>query len=161
MRWRSVQLCVLVALAVGASSAAPALATPPCDETHADTASRDSGFYADATKATTFKRWSIYKVLCADLTGDGNAEMVVWLRGYYSTEGSPTPWAIFNGGSDAWQRKFARLDVNVWGLAVHGNEVIEKVPIRKPNEPGCCPSQFRYHHFHWDGSTYVQGSGPA
>jgi hypothetical protein len=112
--------------------------------------------------------YSVTNVLCHDLTGDGNAEMVVLLG--CCTGSSPDPWAIFEPAGREWDLAFARVSqrLNVANLRIREEKpyatLVERVPVYGPTDPNCCPSSFRSNYFRWNGQEFARvpaGTSPT
>ena len=89
-------------------------------------------------------------LLCRDLTGDGDREMVVRLT--CCTGGSPSPWGIFvHDAGGAWKLTYARAVDTVFRLGVRGRSVRAMMP--SPYE-GACTRFVRYRIVRWSGSRF-------
>ncbi len=89
---------------------------------------------------------------CADLTGDGDEEMVVRVG-----QGKPaaiSPWGIFRSVDGEWALALAR-DLVTAELQVTGSEVIEAQPVFAEDANACCPSGERTGSVSWDGGGFV------
>jgi hypothetical protein len=106
-------------------------------------------FYADfgGSAEMGYQRSAL---LCRDLTGDGNREMII--RMSCCTGGSPSPWGIFtHDGSGAWELAYARAADTVFRLGVRGRSVRAMSP--SPYE-GACTRFVRYRVVRWSGSRF-------
>jgi hypothetical protein len=95
--------------------------------------------------------WHTMPVLCRDLTGDGEREMIVRLA--CCTGGSLSPWAIFKRDDFGnWQMVYARVSDTTWRLWVKGRTVRTMIPA--PYE-GACTRRVRYRKVRWQGGRFT------
>jgi hypothetical protein len=99
--------------------------------------------------------YSIGKLVCRDLTGDGAEEMLVQL--VCCTSGAFSPWAIFMAEDGQWRLAFHRAGVPAT-LSIQGDAIVEKTPVYGPDDPLCCPSTFRFGRAAWDGTEFAYRS---
>jgi hypothetical protein len=89
-------------------------------------------------------------LLCRDLTGDGDREMVVRL--ICCTGGSPSPWAILrHDAAGAWRLAYARAADTVFRLGARGRAVRAMMP--SPYE-GACTRFVRFRVVRWNGTRF-------
>jgi hypothetical protein len=89
-------------------------------------------------------------LLCRDMTGDGDREMIVRLL--CRTGGSPSPWAIFrHDANGAWRLAYARAVDTVFRLGVSGRAVRAMMPA--PYE-GACTRFVRFRVVRWSGTRF-------
>lgn len=134
----------------------------PCSAADAERAYRESGFARTVDGTLGFSDFVSDRHFCADLTGDGTAELVA-LYGC-CTVSSPRPWAIFRLNADGtYGVAFAAIRVSyVQPLRLRGgtgpfaSDVVEKRSILRRSDANCCPSGgFRYRYLRWDGAKFV------
>lgn len=143
-------------------------ASPPCDAEEAEVQLR-SGQFADAIRrelgvprsSSPADEFLPKLVACADLTGDGEDEMVV--KGTGPTGGAANPWAIFTPEDGEWSLAAARTAIPVESLTVVGSSVHEVSPTYGADDPLCCPSGSRSGYVRWNGSSfeYVPDQGSS
>jgi hypothetical protein len=100
--------------------------------------------------------YGIAQLICADVTRDGRAEMIVLLK--CCTANTPTPWAIYERKAGAWRPVFQVVSrkISVTSLRVDSDgDLVEKLPRYASGDPLCCPSAFSYRATHWNGSRFV------
>ena len=79
---------------------------------------------------------------CADLTGDGVAEMVVGLSA--GASGRVFQWAIFTPDRRGnWTLAFDRTSAATTSLEIQGDSVLARTPTYGLEDPLCCPSGFK------------------
>jgi len=167
-----VTFVVAVPTTLAADSGLPdAAAAAACTRPAARSAVRHSSFGAAIRKklpgnvkygAGPLLGHSIWKLRCADLTGDGRDEMVVALA--CCTVSTPTPWAIFRRGRGKWHTAFKRVSrkTTLADLRIDAaRDVVEKLPVYEPGDALCCPSGYSYRVTHWSGSRFVAAPQPA
>jgi hypothetical protein len=94
--------------------------------------------------------WGRAPLVCRDLTGDADAEMVVRLQ--CCTGGSLSPWAIYkHDAAGQWRRMYAQVRDTVFRLSVSRRVVRTMVP--SPYE-GACTSRVRYRDVKWTGARF-------
>jgi hypothetical protein len=89
---------------------------------------------------------------CADLTGDGQNDMVVGLGA--GAEGLVFNWAIFTPTPHGWSLAFHQEGQRVSNLKIKGGKVLEVSPIFGVGDPNCCPSGQRVSTIEWDGKVF-------
>jgi hypothetical protein len=92
---------------------------------------------------------------CADVTGDGQNEMVIGIGA--GASGTVFNWAIFTPANGRWSLAFHQEGQRVSDLKVQGGEVQEIRPIYGPGDALCCPSGHRVSKVKWDGNTFSVG----
>jgi hypothetical protein len=100
--------------------------------------------------------YSVGRLICADVTGDGADEMIVLLQ--CCTVAAPSPWAIFQAGRDGrWTLRYSRIKTVTFRLRVDGNHDVEaRMPDYAPSDAHCCPSHLKYIRAHWNGERFVR-----
>ena len=99
--------------------------------------------------------WFRAPLICKDLTGDGDREMIVHLQ--CCTGGSLSPWAIYMHDEDGeWRRAHAQIRDTVFRLTLHGRTVRTMLPA--PYE-GACTRYVRYRSVKWDGEAFRSTRG--
>jgi hypothetical protein len=102
--------------------------------------------------------YSIYKLICRDVTGDGRSEMVLLLQ--CCTANTPTPWAVFQRKARRWRPIFQVVSrkISVVDLRVNpAGDLVEKLPVYQQGDAMCCPSSYAYRTRHWNGTRFVTG----
>lgn len=147
-------LTLLAAVAPATASAAVSAQTPPpaCTEEAAN-AALDATTILDAPLGRWWSRggddepfdlmttFTLEKVLCRDLTGDGVQEMTAYLA--CCTVTSPRPVVIFEARDGAWTAVHALSGLGrraIWNLKVVGRELRFRSPIYRRSDANCCPS---------------------
>lgn len=88
-------------------------------------------WYSDSIK------WARRGPICADLDGDRDREMIVWMQ--CCTGSSYSPWAIFkHNAKGEWHMAYVRIRDTVWKLGVRGRTVRAMMP--SPYNGGCTNS---------------------
>jgi hypothetical protein len=91
---------------------------------------RYPGYYRETEDAD----WTPRPVICRDLTGDRDREMIVRLT--CCTGGSLSPWAIFkHNKAGQWRMAYVQVRDTVFRLRVEGRVVRTELPA--PYEGGC------------------------
>jgi hypothetical protein len=94
--------------------------------------------------------WGRAPLICRDLTGDRDREMIIRLQ--CCTGGSLSPWAIYRHDSAGqWRREYAQVKDTVFRLTVRRRVVRAMVP--SPYE-GACTSRVRYRSVKWNGARF-------
>jgi hypothetical protein len=105
-------------------------------------------YYADIADGAD---WARAPLVCRDLTGDSDPEMIVRLQ--CCTGGSLSPWAIYrHDETGQWRRAYAQVKDTVFQLSVSRRVVRTMVP--SPYE-GACTRRVRYRSVKWDGARFA------
>jgi len=146
----------------------PASPTPqPCNRAQAQRAAQR---YLEPYAARTYPRywrriaprhwltstgWSLRRVYCRDLTGDGQAEMIAhWLG---PTGGAIDPWAIFMRDADGqWTMPYAQVRDTTYELTFRGRTVVAP---KVAKYDGAFTDTFRKRYVRWNGRRFVSRLG--
>jgi len=90
---------------------------------------------------------------CADLSEDGEREMIVGLGG--GASGTVFHWAVFKvGKTGSWDLAFSRHGVATDRLVIRDGGVVELTPTYEEGDPLCCPSGRRAASFDFVGDRF-------
>jgi len=97
--------------------------------------------------------FSLQRVICEDLDGDGQDEM----NALYTccTVSSPSALGVFKAAPDGrWQLVHARLRGPIFKLERGDNQVVATEPVYSRSDSNCCPSRLREVKVGWTGTTF-------
>jgi hypothetical protein len=169
---RTLAAAVLLVAVCALGSAAPAPATAPACTKAAARKAVVSTELARRIKArlgravfrpgeSVLGLYSVGRLICADVTGDGADEMIVLLQ--CCTVAAPSPWAIFKvSPRGRWALRYSRIKTVAFSLRVDSARDVEaKMPDYAPSDPHCCPSAYAYVRAHWTGTAFqtLRGRG--
>ena len=108
---------------------------------------KEPRYYEDISE---YDWWYREPVICKDLTGDGDREMIVWLR--CCTGGSLSPWAIYeHNEAGQWEMAYGQVRNTVWQLKTVRRTVRTMQP--SPYE-GACTRYVRWKSVWWNGQRF-------
>jgi hypothetical protein len=151
---------IVVAVGLPLAAAPGARAAQPCNPQMANAAAHGQllpyaeraapDFFVDTYGGIETLHYGRRTLLCRDLTGDGQREMVV--RMICCTGGSPTPWGIFmRDDAGTWRLRYARALDTVFRLRVRNRSVRAMMPA--PYE-GACTRYVRFRVVRWSGARF-------
>ena len=151
-------------LAALAATAAPAHAAPACTKAAAEDAVTAADPLVDDIRATgaltpdqeVFDVFGVAKVICADLTGDGDPEMTVLLD--CCTAASPTPLAVFRPRGDRWRLAYASTRLLLSGVKRKGRTLRLRHPVYRRTDRLCCPSSYKRYVVRYERGEFVRHS---
>jgi hypothetical protein len=147
-------LVALTALGIAAILVSGAPAKGGCTRAQANAAVRGSTLPAGVKDLTRQRFAGVDRIVCADLTRDGRADMAVTLASG-GTAGD-IAWAAFARTPSGWRLVASNPDTYKVGLSLLGGELVETTPIYRRNDPNCCPTGgFAHRRFHWNGRALV------
>jgi hypothetical protein len=160
------EIAFLIAQSGGDGETSSARETLACDDRAADNAVSSDRF-AQAVRdagavpplSNVLEIYDAKVVACADLTGDGNDEMVVQMLErdvpLEDLADSPIPWAIYGQQAGKWTPVLIRAHVPGAKLTVEDGLVTERSTAFTAGDPLCCPTGTREGVVRWDGEAFA------
>jgi hypothetical protein len=100
---------------------------------------------------------SVAQVLCRDVTRDWRRDMVVTVSG--GGTGDIVGWAVLRAVPGGWRLAHVRaggMHLVVRVPARPRGDIVERAPIYRATDPGCCPSGgYRHRRLRWNGARFV------
>jgi hypothetical protein len=96
----------------------------------------------------------IDRVICRDLTGDDQQEMIASI--FSGGTAGDHSWLVFAPTQRGWKLAFRRLNLYKVGIRAESNGIVETLPVYNPDDPNCCPSGgFDHRLYRWSRGRFA------
>jgi hypothetical protein len=138
-----------LAAALAATATPARAAEPACTVAMAQMTIDDNEDLVNAIRATgavsddedVFDVFTIDKLYCHDLTGDGHPEMTAFMQ--CCTAASPTPFFIFRPEDGEWAVAYQSTRLLISSEKRVRHHLKLRSPVYKRTDPLCCPSSHK------------------
>ena len=145
-------VAIVLAANVGFS---PAASSQPCSRAAAKRAIAASNL-PKRVKIDASGRYGagIDRLICRDLTGDGQKEMVASI--FSGGTAGDHSWLVFAATRRGWKLAFRRLNLYKVGIRAASHGIVETLPVYNQDDANCCPSGgFDHRLYRWRHGQFV------